>query len=407
MSAFERTTTCVALALLLSGCGGNVNLGGKGSAGSGSGSGGTDSASQAPTDPELAPSEPAAKLADDFSLGTLAVADDFLYFSGVNAKEAGELYRCRKDSCDRTRELLTSVGGIIASLQVFDQRLGVTSYDTGLPGGEFWLGSYALPSATDERIAVRGLPGGSAVSPQFLGGFVYFSLGVESGIYRCALPDCPNGPERIGRAERAAPGQIHLCSDGELIFWTDRRLIYRAADYGKEPARALLPDAELSDAPADITRPEFDSIDDVEAMAAGDGFLYAAVNPAETGAQCGASCPRHVMRWPTSGGPSEELFSTEEMVLKLFLLDGELGWLSLSFQPGDPDQLPVLSTCRVEACEATRRKLGRVSARSLVADERDWYWLEAQVVEREAGSASVPELSFRQIRRAPRLPPPG
>lgn len=402
MSAFERTT-CVALALLLlSGCGGNVNLGGKGSAGSGSG--GTDGAPQASTDPDLAPSEPVAKLADDFSLGTLAVADEFLYFSGVNAKQAGELYRCRKSNCDETRELLTSVGGIIASLQVFDQRLGVTSYDASQPGGECWLGSYALPSATDERIAIGDLPAGSAVSPQFLGGFVYFSVGVESGIYRCALPDCPNGPERIGRAERAAPGQINLCADAELVFWTDRMLIYRAGNYGQEPARALLPDAELSDAPAGIVRPDFDPMDDVEAMAAGDGFLYAAINATETGASCGATCPRHVVRWPTSGGPSEELFSIEEMVQRLFLSDGELAWISL--QTGLPDQRSTLSTCRVEACEATRRNLGKVTTRGLVADERDLYWLEAQGGVLDAGSGSVPEIWLRQIRRAPRLPRP-
>ncbi len=385
-------------ATLVSGCGGNVNLGGKGSAGSGSDGGA--GAAQVSTNPDLSASQPVTMLAKDFSLGTLAVAGDFLYFSGVNAKEAGELYRCRKANCEATRELLTNVSGAIGSLQVFEDRLGVTNYAVG----NFWLGSYALPGATDAQIAIGDLPAMNAVSSQFIGSFVYFSLGVDWGIYRCALPDCPNGPERIGLA-RAAPGGVHLCADAQHVFWTDRTLIYRAADYGHEPARTLLPDAELSEAPAGSMRPEGDPVDDVEAMTAGEGFLYAALNDAETGAACGAACPRRIVRWPSSGGPSEVLFSTEARLQRLFFFEGELAWISLAFQPsGIPAGTATVSTCRVEACQATRRDLGNIGLHSLVADDRDLYWLQAQVVDTRDSPGS--QISIRQIRRAPRLPAP-
>jgi hypothetical protein len=330
-------------------------------------------------------------------LGTLAVAGDFLYFSSLGAKQTGELHRCRKSNCEATRELLTDVDGAIGSLQVFGDRLGVTNY----ADGSFWLGSYALPAATDPRIATADLPGSNAVSSQFIGDFVYFSLAVDRGIYRCALPDCPDGPQRIGSAD-AAPGQVNVCADGQLVFWTDRTFIYRAGGYGNEPARALLPDTELSAAPTSAPPPEGEPAKDIEALAAGGGALYAAVRDSETDPSCGPYCARRMVRWPSGGGPREVLFSSEATLQRVFLFDGELVWAALPFQSADPFSA-TLSTCRVEACEATRRDLGKVLSNpyGVVADERDLYWLEAEVL----AEAGAPDF-VQQIRRAPRLPPP-
>lgn len=402
MSPFERTPqTCIAFAsILLSGCGGNVNLGGKGSDGSGAGDAG--GAPQAPTNPDVSASEPVTKLAKHFSLGTLAVAGDFLYFSGISAKKAGELYRCRKTNCEATRELLTNVSGIIGTLQVFEDRLGVTNHDVD----SFWLGSYALPDASDPRIAIGELPGFNPFISQFLGRFVYFSLGVDRSIYRCGLPDCPDGAERIRSAARTAPGQFNLCADGRLVFWTDGTFIYRAGDYGGEPARALLPDTELSLAPAGALPTEGEAAEEIEAMTAGDGFLYAAVRDSETDTSCGHFCPQRIVRWPSGGGPRELLFSSEAALPSVFIFDSELVWVTLPFQPTG-STTGTLSTCRVEACEATRRDLGQVSPsfHGLVADERDLYWLEAEIV--AAVGDQDPAFAFeRQIRRVPRLPAP-
>jgi hypothetical protein len=398
MSLHARTRmACAALALvLLGGCGGDVNLGGKGSVGSGGGSSG---APPVETAPDPSGSEPVTKFSKNFSLGTLAVAGDFLYFSSLGAKQAGELHRCRKSNCEATRELLTDVDGAIGSLQVFGDRLGVTNY----ADGSFWLGSYALPTATDPRIATADLPGNNAVSSQFIGDFVYFSLAVDRGIYRCALPDCPDGPQRIGSAD-AAPGQVDLCADGQLVFWTDRTFIYRAGDYGNEPARALLPDTELSAAPTSAPPPEGEPAKDIEALTAGGGALYAAVRDSETDPSCGPFCAQRMVRWPSGGGPREVLFSSEATLQRVFLFDGELVWAALPFQSADPYSA-TLSTCRVEACEATRRDLGKVlsNLHGVVADERDLYWLEAEV---PAEAGALGSDFAQQIRRAPRLPPP-
>lgn len=400
MKAVARLSLfAVALAAaLVSGCGGNVSLGGKGSAGSSSSETGEEP--EASTDPNLFPSQPVTLLAKDFSLGTLAVAGDFLYFSGVNAKQAGELYRCRKTDCDATRELLKTVSGAIASLQVVGDRLGVTNY----ANGNFWLGSYGLPGATDPQIAIGDLPAMNAVSSQFLGDFVYFALGIDEGIYRCSLPECPNGPERIGLARRTAPGGVQVCADGQLVFWTDRALIYRAGDYGHDPARGLLPDAELSEAPAGAMASRDELADDVGAMTAGEGALYAAVKDPAADKACGAACPRQIMRWPTSGGPGEMLFSTDAMVRGLYVFGSELAWVALSFTSlGVPEETSTLSTCQVDACEATRRDLGKVGFGGPVADEHDLYWLEAQPTEADHQDPRGSDVWLRQIRRAARL----
>ena len=386
--------SCAALVFLaLNACGGDVNLGGKRSDPAPSGAGG---APPVQNDPNPSASEPITTLDRDFSLGTLAVAGDYLYFSGVGAKGGGELHRCRKTTCESTRELLTSVSGSIGSLQVYGERLGVTSHTAG----SFWLGSYALPGATDERIAIADLPTRSPVASHFAGSFLYFALSIDSGIYRCALPDCPTGPERIGSAH-AAPGQVNLSSDGELVFWTDRSFIYRAPDYGHGPARARWPDAELSEAPADAKAPEDDRpAESVEEMTAGDGALYAVVKDAAEGAPCESPCARRIVRWPSGGGQRELLLRAEALFQDLFFFGEELAWVTLD-QPSHTTA--TLSSCRIAACEATRRDLGKVYPGAVVADDHDLYWLRPEAVDDQVGSAYVPEA---QIRRAARLPAP-
>jgi hypothetical protein len=384
--------TCAAwvISFALLGCGGRVNLGGNTDESPGPDSGGR--ASDAPDSEDSSESERVAELAEDFGASTLAIAGEFLYFSGRPG-----LYRCRKADCGSTREHLPDASGEIWVLQINEQRLGVTSVDDG----SFSLGSYALPDATDRQIAIQQLPTFWPFNPLFFGDFVYFSLNGEEGVYRCELPDCAAGPERIGRV---LSGNTTIRADGQLVFWRDSQFIYRADDYGHEMPRALLPDAMLSEAPdsaasADGSEPV------IAAIAAGGGMLYASIWQFESGQPCDSSaCPSVVARWPVDGGAREVLFTSERPVLALFLFDGELAWLSLSALGYDP---ATLSSCRVEACEMTRRDLGQVKAdlAALVADERDLYWLEAKPAETLTAFRNS-SFADRQIRRAPRLPPP-
>lgn len=398
MSARARMlgTTLPLLVALASGCGGNVNLGGKGSEPGGLTDGGALNSAESPVFPQ---SEPVAKLAENFSLGTLAVAGEYLYFSGFDGKQVAGFYRCKKSKCDATRERLPNVRGSVFSLQAFRDRLGVAN----LEDGAYWLGSYALPDASDRRVAIADLPPSSATSPLFHDSFVYFSVDLEYGAYRCPLPDCNNTPKRIGSTQNDS--WVNLQADGEVVFWTDGSFIYRAGAYGDELPRTLLPDATLSEAPADATVDASVS-HSVVSIAVSDGWLYAAVTHSETGKPCDSFCPYRMQRWPVGGGEREILFDTEGMIRRVFVLDGELAWLDRSLRdPGNLDAA-VLSTCRVEACKATRRDLGEVRPdfKALVGDEVDWYWLEAE----PAVSQGLPNNAIfeRQIRRAPRLPPP-
>jgi hypothetical protein len=390
-----RVTVCVAL---LNGCGGNVNLGGKAAAGSaGISDGGAPTVVEVP-DP--AQSVPVAKFAENFSFGTLALAGEYLYLSGLDSKQNSGLYRCDKRKCDATLKRLPNVNGSIFYLQIFEQSLGVANF----ADGAFWLGSYALPDASNERIAIGNLPGSSPVAPLFHDGFVFFSVDPDEGAYRCSLPDCSNAPKRIGSIRNRS--YVQFVAEGSLVFWTDGSFIYRAGANGDELPRTLVPDAMLSDAAASSVTDEGLATDGIISLAVGAGWLYAAVTHSETRASCDSFCPQRMERWPASGGAREVLFDTDDMIRKVFLLDGELAWLGPSRRdPGNLDAA-TLTTCRVEACDATRRELGEVRAdfRALVADEQDLYWLAAE----PALSQSLPNTAVfdRQIRCAPRLPPP-
>jgi len=385
------------LVAVVSGCGGNVNLGGKGFEGGGLADGGALNSAESPDFPE---SEPVAKLPEDFSLGTLAVAGDYLYFSGFDGKLVAGLYRCKKSNCDATRERLPNARGSVFSLQPFGERLGVAN----LENGAYWLGSYALPDGSDRQVAIGDLPPSSQTLPLFHDGFVYFSVDVEYGAYRCPLPDCSNTPKRIGGTHNL--DSVTIQADGEAVFWTDGSFIYRAGAHGDEAPQTLLPDATLSEAPAGATAVDASASDGVVSIAASDGWLYAAVTHSETGEPCDSFCPYRMERWPVEGGEREILFDIDGVIRRVFVLGGELAWLDRSLRdPGNLDAA-VLSTCRVEACEATRRDLGEVRPdfKALVGDEVDWYWLEAE----PAVSQGLPNNAVldREIRRAPRLPPP-
>jgi hypothetical protein len=166
-----------------------------------------------------------------------------------------------------------------------------------------------------------------------------------------------------------------------------------------------LPDAELSEAPASTMAPEGELADDVGAMTAGEGALYAAVKDPAADAACGVACPRRITRWPSGGGPGEVLFNSEKaMVRGLHVFGGELAWAAQSFTTsGVPEETSTLSTCRVEACEATRRDLGKVGVAEVVADEHDLYWLEAQPTDADHQDPRSSAIWLRQIRRAARL----
>jgi len=383
---------------LVSGCGGNVNLGDKSSPAPGTvADGGAANVAEVPN---AAHSEPVAKLAESFSIGTLAVAGEYLYFGGLDSKQAAALYRCNKNDCDPTRERLPNVSGFVSSLQTFGQRLGVANLERGV----YWLGSYALPDATDKQIALGDLPPSSSYAPLFHGGFVYFSVDLEYGAYRCALPDCSNTPKRIGSTRSLS--FVNFRAAGELVFWTDGQFIYRAGAYGDEPPRTLVADATLSEAPPQSMTSEMPTSDGVVSLATDDVWLYAAVTHSETGKACDSFCPHRVERWPLAGGSREILIDTEEMIRKVFVFDGELAWLGPSLR--DPQNLDAarLSTCRVEACAATTRNLGEVrpDLNALVADDTDLYWLEAEPAVSQGLQSNW--VMDRQIRRAQRLPPP-
>ena len=390
----------VPLALLLawpaSGCGGQVDLGGRpststhvgGAGGAGSSPVGNDNVSQ-----------PVAKLADDFAAGSLAVAGDYLYLGGWDGHSSG-LYRCQKRACGGTLERVDSTGGF-NTLQVYDMRLGVVR-DTGTS----WIGSYALPSLSDPQTAIVDLPNGGPFGVLFEDGFVYWSLPEDGNFYRCGLPSCPAGPEQIGHLEAA---DWSVSATGDQVFWSDASYIYRAGEHGQAPTQRLEPDEVLSESavsPDELS--DVPSLQRVLSVTASAGMLYAALTDAESVVNsaskpgCHADCSSRLVRWPATGGPREDLLQVEKTLRKVFVFGDEMAWLSIGVLAMGNLDAATLSTCRIADCAATRRDLGLVKAdlRGLVADETDFYWLEMEAVPMN-GSLSLLD---RQIRRAPRSP---
>jgi len=411
MNGFARARA-VQLSLafgLLSGCSGNVNLGGKGTDTSAN-----DEAAPVSTNPNAA-GESVVTI-NQTSIFDLAVAGDFLYFSQAGDLPRTGLYRCRKSDCQATVEGLLKAE--VGRLQLFGERLGVATWTTG----NVWLGSYALPAASDEQIAIRDLPGQNLISSYFSHGFVYFLLLVDAGIYRCALPNCPAGPELLSHTG-GIRSNFEIRADAERVFWSDKSFIYRAADYGRKPAQRLLPDELLSEAPStpDPEDAEEGPKERVESITAGDGAVYAVISHSETGGPCnyldqilaegqiGAPCPHRLVRWPSDGGPSETLLSSNSYLGSLELFDGELTWLGPSLRSPTNSVAATISTCRVEACEATKRDLGegREDSPALVADDSHVYWLENVFSSSTTSGGTIDTGStINEIRRAPRLPRP-
>lgn len=371
-----RLRACCA-ALLACACGGEVNLGQR------SPPAVDDDANEAPDDPLHVPSQRVVPLAAGSSNDTLAVFADYLYFGlSINSGQQG-LWRCDKHDCGGTLLRVPNVTEDLATLRVHEQRLVVT-------GGvdEAWIGSYALPDVTDRQVVIDRLPRTGWFTPLFHQGYAFWSLSTDQSTYRCALPDCPDGPTKIGPAFDSSAVQ----ADGDLIFMTDSVAILRSAELGDAPLQRLRPDATLSPAPEDVESFERNGpvVDKIETSA---GMLYAVVSTASSGC---AGCGTTLARWPVTGGEREELLVTQDHVSEFFVFGSELVWLAP--RAGDEDR-STLSTCRLEACSATRRHLGQVRStlRGIAADKERLYWLQTTRIDPDNFS----EIAIRSVELLP------
>jgi hypothetical protein len=360
----------LALLGLCSACGGNVNLGSRDQEGAPMPDDPPRAvpdapAAASPNDPYLVTSERTLELGEIQPLGPLAVAGDFLYLAGYRGAGEMGLFRCRTSSCPSTFQRLPGVNDNLSFLQAAGERLAVASVEP-----DRWLGSFALPDARDRQVALEPLPMLENITPYFYGGFVYWTMLLDSAYYRCALPTCAGGPRKLldTRGVGSATG------DGTQIFATLDGQIVRLTQLGEGPVERLLPDATLSAAPplAQDSQPDPTS-DYVSHVVAGAGTLYAAINLNGC-----VSCPGLIARWPTSGGPREDVFRPEGNVGEMFVFGQELVWVAVHQDLQRAD----LATCRVEACSATLRHLDVVDAsfHSVAADEERIYWLENQRV---------------------------
>jgi hypothetical protein len=390
-SQVRAATVIGSLAALLSACGGNVSLGGKGSQANGAaGAASTPDEAQAPAGERVLKRS-------DLIVNELMVAGDYLYLVGSAPPDYG-IFRCRKSDCQATFEPF--VIGNVAYPQAFGDRLAFTRWEYG----SFGFASVAFANPKDEQLVIGGLPYFSAVPPLFYDDFVFFALADDRSLYRCSLPACADNPERL----LGTKGRVNFTprADADQLIWSEGPFIYRAGGYGTEPAIALQLDDSLSEAPAAVLSSDEPSADRVSALDVGNGMLYASIARSPDGQPCDHDCPHEVMSWPVLGGASRRLFNSNGRVQNLRIFDDELVWTSPSAVQVDYDDETV-STCRIEACEATRRDLGaksRVSHSVVSADEDDIYWIEAELTT----TTTSAELGFRpnQIRRAPRLPAP-
>jgi hypothetical protein len=393
MNRLHRTSVAsfaTTLALLI-GCGGNVNLGGKGS---NADSNGNDDPPTT-TDPDPSASTSVVAL-PEVVLESLAVAGDYLYFTGDKHTQTLGLYRCEKARCKATLKLL--IKGNFGFPQVFDDRLGLTRFGEG----NFDLVSFGLPDASDPEEVLKNLPALQPTPALFREDFVYFSVSMDNNIYRCARPTCAAGPERI--APILARNYVELLAEGDFLFWSDEFFINRVRSDGQGPVESLLPDELLSAAPATAFDPNGRPADSVESIAIGDGVLYASVARSQNGESSDSSSPHDIVGWPLAGGASQVFFKSDTLLRGITIVDGELIWLGPSTK-APSSGAATISSCRVEACEATYRELGEVKPENAVfaADEHDLYWIEA-VAQMKGGL--VEGFKVEEIRRAPRLPKP-
>lgn len=374
-----------ALALLL-GCGGNVNLGGK------SVDPDANDGTSTPTNPNRSASASIVKL-PNATLGNLTAAGGYLYFTNYGGKQTTGLYRCGRARCKETLVLLRP--GSFALPQIFGDRLGVLSYGEGYYG----YSSFALPDASDPQVVIEDLPG-LQLSPAFFSAdFVYFGVLKDRTIYRCAQPGCAGGPTLLTPVRNIDYLQVH--AEADELFWSDGSFINRAGDYGRAPPRTLLPDELLSEAPASAFDLQTRPADGVESIAVSGGMLYASVARSQDGTQCDSFCPHEIVGWPVAGGPSQVFFKSDSLLRAVAVVDGELVWLD----SGTGFDAATISSCRVEACEATRREVGDVRAEDAVfsLDDQNLYWVEAT---QRWSNGLFEGFTVDEIRSAPRLPKP-
>ena len=390
MSQLKRmlAVSCTATIAFLIGCGGNVDLGGKGAGASAN----DDTSTTTDSNPPVGTS--VLKL-PGVTLEDLVVAGDHLYFTAYGAKTPG-LYRCNKQRCEATLKLL--VKGWFGFPQVVGDRLGVSRFNEQT-AGNFELMTFALPDASAPQVVVSDLPGLQPTPGLFTKDFVYFALLMDRTIYRCAQPDCAAGPEQL--APNPALDSVKLEADSGRLLWTDGSFIYRAGDDGVAPAEILQPDEQLSAAPPRTLNPEY-PVDGVDSIAVHDGMLYASVARSQTGRGCDSTCPHEIVGWPVEGGPIQVFFKSDTRLSNVAIVDGELMWFRPLTAVSDA---ATMSTCRVEACEATYRELGQVRSEDGVfaAGEQDVYWVEARAAYM---GESFTGFHAEEIRRSPRLPKP-
>lgn len=370
-------------------CGGQVNLGGKRD----NGAVPSDMGVEEPTGPDAPVGKPVAQLPREIQVDLVAVTnDDFLYvgnFFGMS--------RCRKDDCIPTLELLPTVGSGIMSADVYERSLAVSSGD----GESSSFATYSLPTMVQESVVVRDLPG-NQTAQLWYGGYVFFTLSEDNNIYRCRLPSCTAGPERVGRFRN----DLDLSADGASIFWHDESFVFRSDDTGAVPAVTLLPDESLAVAPEEVKRDPTQALaDSIESIATGGGKLYAVVGHPTTAPGCYAgNCSYSIFRWPAAGGKREEVVLVPNgSVDQIFVFGDELVW---RLAEGSQAETFVYWSCLASACPDTRRRLGtgaRLGQGQVVADSTTLYWLEAGM--NPTPSEGAVQFTNRQIRRAPRLDP--
>lgn len=320
---------------------------------------------------------------DDLWYGSgLAVAENVLYLSDGDGQRS-RMYHCDKHSCAESIRRREQRG--MSSLQLYEGRLaGSQREDVHFSS----LVSYAVPSFTDEQVVLGGLYGPRR--PLFQDGFVYWGLPVEGGVYRCKLPTCASGPQRLGS------GSENVTLAGGHAFWTDEydSAIYRLDLNEGAPVQELLLGEELQvvpDEPVSERKYAFDAFTGSELD------LYAAVYAAS---EVDVDSPRSIVRWPAAGGARTIVLEGEQHIVSLRLFGEELVWMV---------RMPSwrgaqLFSCAVEDCSATRRALGTVreDSRNVTADASHLYWL-APEPESDSSSTSYRELVDREVRRIPLL----
>lgn len=351
-------------------CGGHVNLGGQETGGA---PGTAPEQGGAMSDDRTVESDRVARLEDlRFATG-LAIVEGDLYLSGGNL-----LYRCDKNRCPETLESI-ALDGRLKSIQAYEGRLAGARE---LVPGYQALGSYALPDLSDEQLAISDLY--SPIGPLFHRGFVYWTLSVDEGVYRCALPTCSAGAERLGQG----PGSVAIA--GANAFWANGGTIYRAWLDGRAPSEAWRLDEALG---WTLPGPDLEAAWRVNALAGATEHVYAAVERA-------ASAPR-IVRWPAQGGQPEVVLEEDARASRLLVFGEELFWFG---EDPSEDTPWTLFSCAAPACAATRRALGTVrnDSQNVIADEAHVYWLAA---EREPAHNEMRtrRLWDREIRRAPLL----